>query len=267
VHPTFRYGLLAIVVLSMGQFGMTLALALFLQESLHLTALDNGLWMLPFGLLILVSAPIGGRLAHRISTVSVVRIGLVSQTAALVYIAFSLSTHMTFLRLLPGLMLYGIGGGFSMSQLTNVVLSQIPNNKSGVASGTNTTVRQVGSALGIAVIGTVVTVQTTNGAVRQIGRSTLDGSIKREAIARVHALGANYSPSVGSSSRVAKMLSTVVARAVANASHDAVLFAAAVVAIGTLLSSLIPTVAPESHVAAVDEPVSAAAIDPEAVIG
>jgi EmrB/QacA subfamily drug resistance transporter len=267
VHPTFRYGLLAIVVLSMGQFGMTLALALFLQESLHLTALDNGLWMLPFGLLILVSAPIGGRLAHRISTVSVVRIGLVSQTAALVYIAFSLSTHLTFLRLVPGLMLYGIGGGFSMSQLTNVVLSEIPNNKSGVASGTNTTVRQVGSALGIAVIGTVVTVQTTNGAVSQIGRSTLDAGVRRDAIARVHALGANYSPAVGDSSRVAKTLSAVVARAVANASHDAVLFAAAVVAVGTLLSLLIPTVPLEPGVVTAEELAPVVAIDPEVAIG
>ncbi|MFI5042234.1 MAG: MFS transporter, partial [Acidimicrobiales bacterium] len=213
-HPTFRYGMLATLVLSMGQFGMQLALALFLQESLHLSALDNGLWMLPFGLLILVGAPTGGKLAQRISTVSVVRIGLVCQTIGLLYIATAISTHTTFFRLAPGLVLYGVGGGFSMSQLTNVVLSQIPNNKSGVASGTNTTVRQVGTALGIAVIGTVVTAQTINHAVRQIGGSTLTAAIKRDAIARVHALGANYSPSGANPPAVARVLNADVARAV-----------------------------------------------------
>jgi len=68
----------------------------------------------------------------------------------------AISLHLTALGLLPGLALYGVGIGFALAQLTNVVLSEIPNNKSGVASGTNTTSRQVGSALGIAVIGSVV---------------------------------------------------------------------------------------------------------------
>ena len=54
---------------------------------------------------------------------------------------------MTFLQLLPGLALYGTGIGLALAQLTNVVLSEIPPESSGVASGSNTTVRQVGSAL------------------------------------------------------------------------------------------------------------------------
>ena len=262
-HPTFRYGLLTTAVLSMGQFGMSLALALFLQESLHLSALENGLWMLPFGLLFLMGAPIGGRLAQRISTVSVVRIGLISQAAGLIYIASALSTHATFLRLLPGLVCYGIGGGFAMSQLTNVVLSQIPNNKSGVASGTNTTLRQVGSALGIAEIGTVVTAQTISRAASRIGGSTLAAGTKREAIARVHALGASYSPAAANPPAVARTLINVVARAVAAASQDAILFAAAVVGLGTLLSFLIPKLPLEPQVPPVEELTALVPIDPE----
>ena len=239
-HPTFRYGLLSTVVLSMGQFGMSLTLALFLQESLHLTALQNGLWMLPFGLLVLVGSPIGGYLAHRITTVTVVRIGLVAQAVALLYIAAEMTTHATFGRVLPGLICYGIGSGFSMSQLTNVVLSEIPNNKSGVASGTNTTSRQVGSALGIAVIGTVVTVETINHATRSIRASALAAAVKRAAIARVHAMGANYSPAASGSPAATKELTGIVAKAVATASHDSLLFAAGMLVIGTGLSLLIP---------------------------
>jgi len=241
-HPTFRYGLLTTVVVAMGQFGMGLALALFLQESLHLSALDNGLWMVPFGLLILVGAPIGGRLAQRGSTVTVVRVGFVAQVLGLLYIASAMSTGTTFFRLLPGLLCYGLGSGFSMSQLTNVVLSEIPTKKSGVASGTNTTMRQVGSALGIAVLGTIVTTQTVNHAVRGISRLPLSAATTREAIARVHALGANYAPSSGTPPALASTLSGAVAKAVATASRDAVLFAAAVVIVGAALSLLIPKV-------------------------
>ena len=262
-HPTFRYGLLTTAVLSMGQFGMSLALALFLQESLHLTALENGLWMLPFGLFFLIGAPIGGRLAQRVSTVSVVRIGLVGQLVGLIYIASALSTHTTFLRLLPGLVCYGLGGGFALSQLTNVVLSQIPNNKSGVASGTNTTLRQVGSALGIAVIGTVVTAQTISRATSRIRGTALPPSTKQAAIARVHALGASYSPGAANRPAVARTLVDVVAHAVAAASQDAVLFAAVVVGLGTLMSLLIPKLPLEPQVPPAEELATLVPIDPE----
>jgi EmrB/QacA subfamily drug resistance transporter len=266
-HPTFRYGLLTTIVLAMGQFGMGLALALFLQESLHLSALDNGLWMLPFGLLILIGSPIGGRLARNMSTVSVVRIGLVGQAVGLMYIASAMSTHTTFLRLVPGLLCYGLGGGFSMSQLTNVVLSEIPINKSGVASGTNTTMRQVGSALGIAVLGTVITTQTINHAVGRIGRTSLSAATKHDAVARVHALGANYSPTAASPPAVAKALTDAVAHAVATASRDAILIAGAVVIIGTLLSLLIPTVPIEARATSSDEQAAFVPVDPEAMLG
>ena len=70
------------------------------------------------------------------------------------------SLDMTVWQLLPGLTLYGLGIGFSGSQLTNVVLSRIPPASSGVASGANTTARQVGNALGVAVIGTLLTTRT-----------------------------------------------------------------------------------------------------------
>jgi EmrB/QacA subfamily drug resistance transporter len=266
-HRTFRYGLLSTVVLAMGQFGMVLCLALFLQESLHLTALQNGLWMLPFGALILMGAPVGGRLAMRISTVSVVRIGLACQTVALVYLASVLSTHTVFLQLLPGLVVYGIGSGFAMSQLTNVVLSEIPHDKSGVASGTNTTVRQVGTALGIAVIGTVVTTETINHASSAIRSSTLAAGVQQAAVARVHVMGASYTPAPGAPRAATHELTAIVARAVASASHDAILFAAATLVIGTGLSMFIPTRPARAPAATTEHELAALApIDAEAAI-
>ena len=192
---TFRYGLITSAVLSMGQLGLSFALALFLQEGKGLTALQNGLWVFPYGLAILVGAPIAGRLTSRIGTTQVIRVGLAMQSCGLIYIAMRVSPRLTFPELLPGLILYGLGAGFAVTQLTNVVLCEIAPAESGVASGTNSTVRQVGSALGIAVIGTLVTTLTINGAISRIGRAAeLSGAVGSRAMAQIRVLGANYQP-------------------------------------------------------------------------
>ncbi len=241
-YRTFRYGLLTTTVLSMGQLGLSFALALFLQEGKHLTALQNGLWVLPYGLSIIVGAPIAGRLTSRIGTVPVIRLGLVMQTASLIYMALMVSPDLTFGHLLPGLIGYGLGAGFSVTQLTNVILSDIPPPKSGVASGTNTTVRQVGSALGIAVIGTVVTTQTIDHAVTAMGSTaSLRPSVRATAMGQVHALGANYVPPASLPNHAVATLTRILADSVSTATHDALLFAAAVVFIGGCLSWLIPS--------------------------
>ncbi len=241
-HRTFRYGLLTTTVLSMGQLGLSFALALFLQEGKRLTALQNGLWVLPYGLSIIVGAPIAGRLTARIGTIAVVRLGLVMQTIGLVYLALVVSPHLTFPQLLVGLICYGLGAGFSVTQLTNVILSEIPDDKSGVASGTNTTVRQVGSALGIAVIGTVVTTQTVDHATHAIGASaTLSPAVRAGALGQMRRLGANYTPAPGIGRQASAALGHILASSVSSATHDALLFAATVVLLGACLSWLIPS--------------------------
>ena len=88
------------------------------------------------------------------------------EAVGLVVVASMISPHTTLLALLPGMALFGLGVGFASSQLTNVILSDIDPEKAGVASGTNTTVRQVGAALGIAVIGSLLNAQTIKHAVR-----------------------------------------------------------------------------------------------------
>jgi hypothetical protein len=152
----------------------------------------------------------------------------------------AISLHMTVWELLPGLALYGMGIGFALAQLTNVVLSEIPADGSGVASGANTTVRQVGSALGVAVIGSLLTVQTVNHAVSRIRGAALPAAVKVNAIAGVHASGANYSPPRGLSPANAATLRSAVEHGVTSGTRLALMFAFVVVAIGTVVSFLVP---------------------------
>ena len=195
------------------------------------------------GLSILLTAPIGGRLTHWIGTTWVIRLGLLIQAAGLLWIAFMVGPDLTYLRLMPGLISYGVGVGWASAQLTNLVLSDVPDDKSGVASGTNTTLRQVGSALGIAVIGTLVTTQTVSHAVRKIHASpTLPPAVKDQTVTAIHRYSTGARVPSGVPSSIVAELRHIMTTAIGDGTHDALLFAAGVVLIGLWVSMLLPQV-------------------------
>lgn len=159
-HLGFRYGLLTTMVLAMGQFGLLFILPVLLQNGEHLSALQTGEWMLPQGILIALAAPVAGFMTRRFSITGIVRSGLTLQALGLLGVAVVIAPDVSFAALLPGMVLFGLGVGFASSQLTNVILSDIEPDKAGVASGTNTTVRQVGLALGIATFASFIDAST-----------------------------------------------------------------------------------------------------------
>jgi EmrB/QacA subfamily drug resistance transporter len=241
-HRGFRYGLLTTMVLAMGQFAVLFVVPLLLQAGQHLSALRVGEWMVPQGLCIAIAAPIGGRLTRRFSITSLVRSGLVLQVVGLLLVASAAGTEVTFWSLQPGLVLFGLGVGLASSQLTNVVLSDVDPDKIGVASGTNTTVRQIGLALGIAVFATFLNALTIRHAIAAVRASDLDPATKVASVSTLHTKGVNFSPPASATQEQLAKLGHIVESAVAAGARPALLFAAAVVAIGTLLSFLIPRV-------------------------
>jgi len=265
-HKTYRYGLLTGLVLAMGQLGLSFVLPVFLQEAKHLTAQQNGLWQLPTGLFVIVGAQVGARLIRVVGTTVVVRLGLASYVIGLVVIFHAVSLDITAWRLLPGLALYGTGIGFAAAQLTNIVLSEIPKEHSGVASGANTTVRQAGSALGVAVIGSLLAAQTLHHSVSRIKAAALPPDLKAHALTGVHALGGSYVPPASTSPHDLAVLQHALQASVASGTRTALVFAIGVVAAGAVLSFLIPRRAAgtNSVAGAVDllEPLEPLDVDP-----
>jgi MFS family permease len=172
---------------------------------------------------------------------------LVLEALGLAVVALMISTNTTLLALLPGSALFGIGVGFASSQLTNVILSDIEKDKAGVASGTNTTVRQVGAALGIAVIGSLLNAQTIKHAVSSVRTIELPPSLQTATIARIRAQGVNFVPRAGTPRSQTIELVHALERSVVAGARPALLFAAAVVALGGFLSLLIPNIGPLSE--------------------
>src|SRR5205807_2902917 len=177
---TFRYGLMTVLVLAMGQLGISFVLPVFLQNAKHLTAEVNGLWMLPAGIFVIIGAQIGGVMARRTGTTIVVRVGLLLYAVGILLILWAVTLNITALRLLPGLALYGAGIGFAGAQLTNVVLSEVPDENAGSASGANTTVRQVGSALGVSVIGALLTARPISAATSGLTSTSLPDAVEAQ---------------------------------------------------------------------------------------
>jgi EmrB/QacA subfamily drug resistance transporter len=244
-HLGFRYGLLTTMILSMGQLGLIFVMSVFLQDGRHLSAVDNGLWLLPIGVSIVLGSQFGGRLVHVVGATTVVRVGLTLEVLGLLVVAFAISPDVAFTSLLPGFILFGGGIGFAVAQLTNVVLSDVPAERAGSASGANSTVRQIGSALGIAVVGTLLTTLTVRHAVDAInGAADLTPDVKARVVSGVRAGGVSFdSSSIGSPGAVTTVRHALDSAVTAGA-RPALFFAAGVVAIGTAVSFLIPTVGP-----------------------
>jgi MFS family permease len=225
-------------------FGMFIVLPVFLQDAVHLPAETTGFWMLPFGVCIVIGAQLGGYLTRSIGVVRVVQLGLVLEFIGLVTIAFVVTPDMSFVDLFAPYGLFGFGIGFASSQLTNVILADIPADKSGVASGANSTVRQVGAALGVAVIGSVFASLTISRTVSAVKSAALPASLRDTAVSAVHAQGAAFTVPRGVSGLDATTLSNALATGITDALRPALLLAAAFVLVGAFLSLLLPRTPP-----------------------
>ncbi len=153
--PNFRRGNLASSLINVGELGLLFVLPLFLLGVHGTSPLQISVAILPLAVGAFLSGGYAGRLANRRGAHRVVQIGMVLEVAAVVALGVTVSATTTGFGLAPWMLLYGLGLGLTSAQLTNVSLADVPPAQAGQASGTQSTARQVGAALGIAVVGTV----------------------------------------------------------------------------------------------------------------
>lgn len=153
---SFTNGNLAAMIISMGEFGIILSLPLWLQFVVGYDALQTGFVILALALGAFVASGLAGGLSGRVNPVNMVRIGIALEVVGVAGVGFGISATGDWWSVVPWLFLYGMGVGLATAQLTNVILKDVPVEESGQASGTQSTSRQLGSALGIAVLGTIL---------------------------------------------------------------------------------------------------------------
>jgi MFS family permease len=140
----------------LGEFGLLFALPLFLQSVTGLTALGTGAVLFALALGAFLAGPVAGQLAAKFGSVLIVRAGLILEVVGIIGIAQVVSPSASAWAFVPWLFVYGLGVGFATAQITNVILADIPVSESGQGSAVQSTARQVGAALGTAVLGSVL---------------------------------------------------------------------------------------------------------------
>src|SRR5881398_446986 len=174
----FRYGLFTVTIVAMGEFGAVFIISIFLQTVKGLTAFNAGLTFLPMAISVFIFAPIAGVLATRFGPKWVVTTGMALEAIALFSLSQIISVENPVSYMYPILVIYGAGVGLAISQLTSTVLQSIPWQKAGVGSGANNTVRQIGSAFGIAVIGAVLVAIISSVGQADVAASSLPATLK-----------------------------------------------------------------------------------------
>lgn len=141
---------------SLGAFGAVFLLAQYLQITQGYSPLEAGLRTLPWTAAPMLVAPLAGLLAPRVGVRVLLTGGLVLQAAGLAWLAFAASDG-GYGALVPGLVLAGTGMGLTFAPSATAVLAGMAPDDHGTASSTNSTLREVGVALGVAVLTAVFT--------------------------------------------------------------------------------------------------------------
>ena len=138
-----------------GLFGALFVLTQYLQFSLGYSALQAGVRVLPAAGAIAVIAPFSTVLVRAIGTKLTVAAGLLVIAGGLWQVSLA-STATTYAGILPGMILLGVGAGLTIPSATESVMGSLPGGHTGVGSATNGAFLQVGGALGVAVIGSLL---------------------------------------------------------------------------------------------------------------
>jgi EmrB/QacA subfamily drug resistance transporter len=163
---SFRTGNVLVGLVGLGEFGIVFVLPLYLQTVLEYSALRTGVVLVALAAGGLLGGSAAAAATNRIGPRRVVTVGMACEVIGILGVILGLEAGPS--GIAPWLTLYGIGVGLASAQLTSIVLAEIPETQSGRASGMQSTVRQVGAALGIALLGGLYAASLGTGAEQRL---------------------------------------------------------------------------------------------------
>jgi EmrB/QacA subfamily drug resistance transporter len=166
--PPLRSGLVGLFTQNLIMMGIFFVVPLYLQLVLGLDALETGIKMLPVSITMFLTSAVGSRLSSRFPVRTIVRSGLMVTVLAVLVLLATVQPELTDSRFAWSMGLLGIGMGLMVSQLGNVVQSSVDASGRGEAGGLQYTGQQLGSSLGVALIGAIVLTGLTGVFVSQI---------------------------------------------------------------------------------------------------
>ncbi|MFV6027118.1 MFS transporter [Streptomyces sp. NPDC056264] len=149
----------ASLLMFLGMFGSIFLLSQYMQGVLGYSPTEAGLRMLPWTGMPMIVAPLAGALSDRVGGRPVVAAGLTLQAIGLAWFALVLTPDASYTAQLPALVVSGIGMALYFAPAANLVMSSVRPSEQGIASGANNALREVGGALGVAVMASIFAAQ------------------------------------------------------------------------------------------------------------
>ncbi|MEU7961774.1 DHA2 family efflux MFS transporter permease subunit [Micromonospora humida] len=165
-------------VVSMAMLGLVLPMNLYLQQVLGMDALHAGLTLAPSPLVAIIVSPFAGRLSDRIGGKFVLLFGLTMYAIGMVILVSLAQLDSKWYTFVPGLLVAGLGTGSLLAPMATEAMRGVNPRLAGAASGLNNTVRQLGSVLGLAIVGALI-------------QSRLATTVRQEATAQAGQLPAD----------------------------------------------------------------------------
>ena len=162
-NQQFTSSLVTTSVMAIGQAGIIFSFPIFFQAVRGFDAYQTGLAFLPMSITSFLVAPLSVIFSKKVSPKRMIQVGLFISILSSIVLRNALVVDAVAKDFIPGMILYGLGMGLMMAQISNMSLSAVSVEEAGEASGVNNTFRQIGSTLGSAIIGAaLLTALSTN---------------------------------------------------------------------------------------------------------
>ncbi len=155
-NMSFSGANLALTMDMFALFGCSFFLSQYLQTVLSYSAFKAGLALLPLALIVVITSALSAKAAERLGIKIVVAGSLIISAVGLLFMTATTGVDTTYATLLMGMAIIGIGTGTATGPATDSVMGAVPVSKAGVGSAMNDTTRELGGALGVAVLGTIL---------------------------------------------------------------------------------------------------------------
>lgn len=232
--PTFSGGLIAAFAMNGSLYAMLLYLVLYLQDDLGYSALDTGLRLLILSGGTMISATIAGRLTSHMPVRWLIGPGLLMVGIGLFLMA-GINATTDWTHLIPGFIVAGIGSGLVNPPLASTAVGVVAPNRSGMASGVNTTFRQIGIAVGIAVYGTIFTTMLEHDLVHNLA-STPGGATHANQIIGAMELGDPGQVIASAPSSIRAVLGTALHSSFASVLNELLIVSGVIAVVGAVCS-------------------------------
>jgi EmrB/QacA subfamily drug resistance transporter len=161
-NPRFSAASAAVTLTFFAMFGALFLLTQYLQFVLNYDPLETGIRLLPMAITMMIVAPNSARLVERFGTKVVVGTGLLITSTGLL-LCTNLTADSAYGPVAGCLVWFAIGMGLTMAPATESIMGSLPRAKAGVGSAVNDTTRQIGGALGVAVLGSILAAKYSSG--------------------------------------------------------------------------------------------------------